>query len=137
MYSNGTGLTITMPEGMESFSADGFSMAYHADDVMMSAVRENFSDYTELELNLEAMSIDEYAQLTQEINGLEHTFAADTSGNLFVTYCANIDGQNYFYYSTVRKGSDAFWVVTFACPEKHSEEYIKAFEEWSASIVVQ
>jgi len=137
LYSNDTGLTIIMPEGMKSFSADGFAMAYHADDVMMSAVKENFSDYTELELNLEAMRIEEYAQLTQEINGLEHPFTADESGNFFVTYNAHIDGQDFFYYSTIRKGTDAFWVVTFACPEKHSIDYLPAFEIWSTSIVVE
>lgn len=135
-YSNGTGLTVEMPKGMEPFSAEGFAMAYAADDIMMSAVKESFDDYAELELDLAAMSLEEYARLTREINGLEQDFSVDGAGNLFVTYSANIDGRDYFYYSTLRKGTDAFWVVTFACPEKNSDKYCEAFEGWSASIEV-
>jgi len=136
VYDDGTGISVVMPEGMAPFTADGFVMAYSADEVMMSAVREGYDDYAELELNLEAMSTEEYAELTQSVNGLKNSFAADEQGNLFVTYTANIDSVDYFYYSTIRKGSDAFWVITFACAEEQQEKYFPAFEEWSGSITV-
>ncbi len=136
VYSSEYGLELTMPEGMVPFASADFDVAYAADEVIMTAVRERFEDYEGLELDLGAMSCEEYARLTGEINGLEQPFATDAGGNLFVTYTSFIDGREYFYYSTVRKGSDAFWLITFACAGDKSEVYTDAFEQWSASVKV-
>lgn len=137
LYDNGTGLSITMQEGMTCFEADGFAMALTDDECMMSAVRDDYAQYTELGYDLEAMSTEEYAALTAQVNSLEQDFTPDINGNLHITYTNTVDGSDYFYYCVVLKGSDAFWMVTFACPDEYSVEYSDLFVQWSGSIIVQ
>lgn len=137
LYDNGVGLTITMQEGMTYFEADGFAMALTDEECMMSAVRDDYAQYSELGYDLEAMSSEEYAALTAQVNSLEQDFTPDSNGNLHVSYTNTVDGSDYYYYCVVFKGSDAFWMVTFACLEEYREEYSDLFVQWSGSIIVQ
>lgn len=136
-YDDGIGLTVTMQEGMKPFEAEGFVMAYANDDCMMSALREGFDEYSAYGLELDTMTVEEYAELTVDANALEGLFAPDVNGNQGITYTATVDGREYFYYSIVCKGPDAFWLVTFACFEDMKEEYLDRFILWSGTVTVE
>lgn len=135
-YDNGSGLTVVMPEGMQDLQQEGFVMSYADNHTLMTAVREGFAEYVDYGFDLENMTMEEYAELCQDVNGLEEPFTADANGNYYTTYTADVDGDNFYYYCTLRKGSDAFWVVTFACLESEMAKYEAEFVNWSNSIVV-
>ena len=136
VYDNGCGLTVVMPEGMQDLKQEGFVMSYADNHALMTAVREGFAEYADYGLDLENMTIEEYAELCQEANGIADPFALDENGNYYVTYKEEIDGDTFFYHCTLRKGSDAFWVVTFACLEGEMGIYKTKFFEWSNTIEV-
>jgi len=138
-YDDGVGLTIVMPEGMQPMNEAGMAMSYVDNNCLMTAVREDFAEYAELGVDLENMSIEEYAALCVEANagnGMSGEFVEDANGNLYNTYNATIDGDEFFYYCTVRKGTDAFWAITFACLASEQAKYEGEFTNWNNSIVV-
>ncbi len=133
-YDTGAGLTITMREGMEPFDAEGITMAVADSRCMMTAVRHDYSTYSDMGADMTAVTEEEYVLLLEELGRLEQEFSYDAAGNYHTTYTAHVDGEDYFYYGIIHKGSDAFWLVTFTCEAGLSEEYIPLFIEWSRSI---
>lgn len=133
-YDTGAGLTITMREGMEPFEAEGITMAVADSLCMMTAVRHDYSTYSDMGADMTAVTEEEYALLLEDLSGLGQEFSYDAAGNYHTTYTAHVDGEDYFYYGIIHKGSDAFWLVTFTCEADRSEEYIPLFMEWSRSI---
>lgn len=136
LYDSGVGLTLTMHEGMVPFEAEGAVMALADDDCMMTVRRESLEDYAAGGLDLSAMTTAEYADLTAEANGIGQQFDTDENGNLYVSYNARMDGVEYYYHTVLYRGSDAFWLVTFACFEEVAEDYAGLFTEWSGSVTL-
>ncbi len=126
-----------MMAGMEAGEAEGVDVFYSADDCMMSALREGFDVFASVGLDGEATTLEEYAALVEQAGGLTTSFETDGNGNPFMTYTSVVDGNDIFYYATLRKGTDAFWVVNFACMDAQQAEYLPQFEQWSNSIVVE
>lgn len=136
VYDSGAGLTIVMHEGMEPFAAEGAVMALADERCMMTAQRESLEGYTAGGLELGAMSLEEYAHLTALANGLDGQFESDENGNLYLSRNVQVEGGEYYYHTVVYRGSDAFWLLTFACSEELAEDYAGYFTEWSDSVNV-
>lgn len=134
-YSTADGFSVTMHEGMEYFTAEGFDAAWSDEDCMVCVLREGFDEYEDCGLDLASMSLEEYADLTAGLNGLE-PFTADEFGNRFTTYSGTADGEDYFYHAVVYKGSDSFWLVTFACRDDLREDYAQRFTLWSSTVTL-
>ena len=103
---------------------------------MMAALQETFKTFDALGADLRDYTIEQYAALVKEANDYEGDFTPDSYGNLRITYSRNVDDTKYFYYSTVRKAPDAFWLIHFACLESDKEAYEPVFEMLGSTIEV-
>ena len=133
-YDTGAGLVITMDAGMEEFEVEGMTKAYVDNKVLFTCVKETNDELAAV--GFENISLEEYAELSQLAYGLETPYAADANGNLVTTYNADVDGQSWFYYVTLREGTDGFWTITLACADSDKAVYADKFATWNASIVV-
>ena len=108
-YDIGNGLSIVLPDGLQEVEMEGF----------------------------ENLTLEEYAELSATAYALDPGYAADANGNLVTTYNADVDGTNFFYYTTLRQGSDCFWTINFACEDAKKAEFTDLFTQWNASIVAE
>lgn len=126
-------MTITLTDAfmhMASLAPD-FTDCYGATDVTAIFLKETFE-------SLDATgdeSVDVYAEAVRESNSasdMSDIFHED--GVTYVEYTAENDGETFKYFAAMYKGSDAFWLVQFACDESAYEEYKPYFIDWAKSV---
>lgn len=129
-------LTVQLPKG-ETEEQDGFQAFYtNGDKFMMSGIREDAELFASLGYDINDVTLEDYAGFVQQGNGLTDAFQKDEYGNLYVTYNRTIDGNDFFYYSTVKQGTNCFWVVSFACLSKNEATYLPKFMNYASQITV-
>ena len=62
---------------------------------------------------------------------------ASNGSTVSTTYEASDDKVDMIYYATVRKGSDAFWMINCSGLLEEQEMRIPQFELWGSTISVQ
>ena len=50
------------------------------------------------------------------------------------TYYA--EGETFYYYTIVNKGTDAFWTTQFICINDDKIDYLEDIAKWSNTIVI-
>ncbi len=134
-YSLPNGLTLQMEKGMVESSDENFDAFFAGQNAAMAGVRESAEEFEMIGYDLYSLSIEEYADMVAESNGFDG-FQKNENGSLIYTYVRNFDGDDYFYYTTVKKGPDCFWVINFFCPNEYSEEYLPKFNRWAESVQI-
>lgn len=105
---------------------------------MMTGVKEDFEAFEAFGYDPEAMTLDEYAALVAQANTqFGGEFEKDANGNYAVTYTSTVGETTFYYHATVVKGTNAFWVITFACYEADSDTYADQFVNWANTIVAK
>ncbi len=135
-YTSDSGIKITMDDGLESSSVDGFACFYSNDDCFAGAIKETFDDFAVYGVDANAYTLEEYESLMIQANGLTGSFSTDAKGNPYITYESTVDNIDAYCYMTVRKGKDAFWAIVFGCEQKDKDTFASKFEKWSASIEI-
>ena len=121
------GMSITLTNRFSKLSYAGFTAVYGASDVAVFALKEEFTlvgDYT----------LDEYAALVIDVNGLEGVTASTKDGLTSFLYERENDGVNYTYFATVHKTQDAFWLIQFAVESKDYAKKEADILEYAKSI---
>ena len=109
---------------------EGFFAAYKSDYVHVLVLQELYEDIGE------EMTLDEYIELSLEVNDMPGKAVKDGEGYRFVTYIENEDGENMFYRACYYEGEDGFYVVSFVTPQDNLDEYGSDFEKWAESVDV-
>ncbi|MBQ9988623.1 MAG: hypothetical protein IJP30_02685 [Clostridia bacterium] len=134
-YTTELGLTAKLPEGFTvSVDDQTVSILNEKKGAMLYAIRESFDLFASY--NVPEMSLDEYAELVQRANSSD-AFTPDANGNPHITYEKLVNGKYYYYYSTVRKGSDAYWVISFTCLSENKADFADIFVEWADLVTVK
>ena len=137
LFDTEKGLTIKMSPAMEENKSGDHTVYYFSDACMVSVKMIGFEELVEAGTGSEKTTLEEYVKMVEEGNE-NITFTTDSYGNLSTTYTAEgDDDESFAYYVTVRKGSNAFWMVNFACMEEMKDVYIPQFELWGSTIEVQ
>ena len=131
-----SGLTIQMEKGLTQATQSGFDAFFSGDRAAMAGVKETADEFTPLGYDVNSLSEEDYASMVAEANGFEG-FTKNANGRFVYTYVENVEGDDYFYYTTVRKGSDCFWVINFFCANDDAKEYQPKFNQWAETIEVQ
>lgn len=134
-YDVGNGLSITLPADMQEVEMEGFAKILANDKVGVYFVRETVDELAAV--GLENLTLEEYAELSEAAYALENPYTADANGNLVTTYNADVDGTNFFYYTTLRQDADSFWTINFACEDSAKAEFTDLFTQWNAGIVME
>lgn len=110
----------------------GCSAVYSDGDVTVLAIKEAFT----LAAGFEEYTLEEYANLTIEANGMLTTVKRDSNGFMYFDhlYEEPESGETYYYYDYVFKSGDAFWLVQFAALESVAEDYADDIDRWVKSI---
>ncbi|MBQ2288493.1 MAG: hypothetical protein II251_07285 [Lachnospiraceae bacterium] len=135
-FDTGKGLTIKMSSEMEEEKSGDYSVYYFAENLMVSVKKVTFEELIEEGTADEKTTIEEYIQMVENANE-NVSFTKDSYGNFSTTYSAADDKYEMIYYVTVRKGSDAFWLINFAGLEEEKDIRIPQFELWGSTIAVQ
>ena len=130
------GLTINMSADMEEERSGDHTVYYFSEDCMVSVKMIGFEELVEAGTGDAKTTLEEYIQMVEDANE-NITFTTDSYGNPCTTYSAEGDKGTFAYYVTVRKGSDAFWMINFACPEADKAFYVPQFELWGSTIEVK
>ncbi len=134
VFESASGLSIRMSADMKSEKNENFAAFYHSDTCMLTGLRESFEMLEDAGVCDENTTLEEYIKIIEQNNGIK--FEPDSYGNMSACYENDVNGQTFFYYSTVRKAPDAFWLLSFACKESEQKTYLPRFEMWANSVRV-
>lgn len=133
LFDTGKGLKIKMSPDMSEERTGELSVYYFAEGLMVSVKKIPFEELSQEGTADANSSIEDYIQIIEDANE-NIKFTLDSYGNPSTTYPAENDGVEMIYYVTVRKGSDAFWMINFAGLEEEKDIRIPQFELWGSTI---
>lgn len=136
IFDTEKGLTIKMPENIEEYKSGDHSVYYFSEECMVSVKQVMFEELEEAGTGDADTTLEEYIAIVEESNE-NIQFSKDSYGNWSVTYSSESDDEKFAYYSTVRKGSEAFWLINFSCMEEDKEVLYPQFEFWANTIEVK
>lgn len=131
---------ITMEPGFSELELASATYFYLNDNRALIIIKEDFAMLEEAtELNESATPL-EYCEVVRTNSEAMGTSPSDITvsdnGVTYFTYENTSLGVDYFYTSTVFKGSDAFWLCTFYCPLENKTQFENVFLDWAATIKV-
>lgn len=134
-FTSDCGFSMQLPKGYTEEAMEGYAVFLYTDNYAMSVTKEDFAVLEQYGLGNADTTLEEYIAIIEEGNGIE--FGTDSCGNPGVNYTSDVDGETYYYYTTARKGSDAFFLVSIFCFDEDSAEYAPKFEQWADTIEVK
>lgn len=123
-------MTVTLTREFGEFAAEGFTVSYSSEDVVVFALREDFS----LAEGLGDFTLDDYAALVMYNNGIEGAELKNVDGIPYFEYDTDFEDETYSYAIFMYKASDAFWLFQFVT---HDEDYGKLKLDilgWASSV---
>lgn len=128
------GFHITLTNQFQEEEMDGVTVYLESDYVGIAAYQESFTDLEIVGLNGDS-TLDEYMQVVIQNNGGNEEIMHENDLT-YVEYEEEIDGETYYYFVTVFKGEDSFWVVNFFSLASNKSTYQDDFVKWAQSIKV-
>lgn len=127
-------MSIVLTEAFDETDADGFNACYESRDAIVMILEEPFT----LMEGLENYTAQEYGELVIQVNG-QNSQVLTADGVVWFEYTFEDTGENvtYWYFATVHKSDDAFWLIQFATTQDLAEEYEPLFKQWARSVVFQ
>ena len=125
------GATITLTDKFMEQELATQTAYYVSQTSIVTTLKEEFSLFKGTEY--EVMTLKEYADLVIDANTLKAS-AAEKDGLVYFTYEKSMNGKDYKYYATVFKGTDAYWLIQFACEVKNFDKFLPDFEGWAKSV---
>lgn len=127
-YTLESGIVITAESGMTETAQAPFTTTLQGKNSMVTFLEESKA------MLASGMTAEEYAAIVTSGNGLSGEFATDAEGNLANSYTREIDGNEFFYYITVKETGTSFWLVQMVCLADQQETYEPLFRQWLAGV---
>jgi len=130
------GMEITLTEDFAPVEAAGFTAGYGSGEAAVYVLREDFGAFE----GFGDLSVAGYGLMVLENNGLADTAQLKEEGDsasFEYVFTQQGTGASYYYYCTVKKGSDAFWLIQFAIPAQAQERYADVIPQWAQSVQVK
>lgn len=127
------GMTVTLTDAFKEASYEGYTVCYESKDVAVFVLKESFS----IQEGFGDLSVDDYAELVYTANASKNPNAVAKEDGLTVmeySFLNEQENKTYSYYSAMFKGTDAFWLVQFACVEENYEAKRDTFVEWAKTV---
>ena len=128
-YALDCGLTFYSVPSLFSETVEGYAACLWNDGITILILEEN-----KAENSLTYLTLENYANL-YETYGIVTGFAVDPYGNLATSFVEQGgDGNEYFYYVTVKETEESFWLIQTCCLSSEATLYADAFAQWNATI---
>ena len=127
------GMTVTLTDAFKENTQAGYTVCYESSDVAVFILKESFS----IQPGVENLTLDEYAELVRQSNASRSPSAItkqDGFHSMEYTFLNEQENQTYSYFCTMFKGTDAFWLVQFACKEGDYDSYKDTFLGWAKTV---
>lgn len=129
-----SGMTITLTTAFDEESYQGFTQCYESKTAVVLALKEEFS----LMAGFEDYTLEEYGALVLQSNGMDLSELEYENGVYYFDFTAlGGDGNENYYFATLHKGSDAFWLIQFATPVENADKLRDEFFDWAASVTLE
>ena len=126
---SGNGYSITLDSSFVEKEYVSMTGYYESQKLVATVLKEEFSLFEGYYIG----SLEEYAELIIEANGLSDIKVSKNNGIVFFEYEKTLNGKNFKYYATVHKGSDAYWLVQFGCETKNYDSLKADMEKYASS----
>ncbi len=107
------------------------------DDFALTVNEDEFDVFTELDVDPTTLDEEGYGNLLLSLYEMEGSFSQDSNGHYYFTYESTVEDVDYYYYLTVRKGEDSFWLMDFITYSENKDTLSKSFEKWSNTITIE
>lgn len=127
------GMTITLTDAFKENTQGGYTVCYETATVAVFVLKEAFT----LQAGLGDKTVEEYAAMVKQSNAARNPSDISTENGLVsmeYSFTNESTGDTYKYFSTMFKGSDAFWLVQFACKEASYDANKSDFIGWAKSV---
>lgn len=123
---------IYVPETYKEQQIEGYDYVGYDDNTSMIVFHETISALEPLGVS-ENTTLEVYAELVLQANKMDNSFEMDKEGNLAIEYESDVDGEDFYYYTAVKKAEGNFFVVTCSCYKDEAENYKDEFSKWISS----
>ncbi len=129
------GMSITLTEDFEKQSYEGYTACFVDEEntVIVLTLQEEFS----LMDGFEDWSLNKYAETVKSgsVNASNATVRTENGITCFEYEYKNFDNNiRYYYYSTVFKTSDSFWLIQFSCMSEDKDSLKPIFAKYAQSV---
>ncbi|MCH5320787.1 MAG: hypothetical protein J1E36_03430 [Eubacterium sp.] len=127
------GMTITLTNQFAETSMTGYTVCYDSKDVAVFALKEDFS----LMDGFDNYTLEQYGELVLSNNpSASNCELKNDHGLTYFEYqfTNSQNNESYYYFTTLHKASDAFWIVQFVTSEGDLQQYQETFVEWAQTI---
>ncbi len=124
------GITITLTKNFHEEVLDPFHAVYSSKDVAVFCVKEEFSLLDDCDL-----TVTEYAEFVIEYSEVD-AVVKEKDDLVTFSYIEDAEGEDYYYFASFYKGSDAYWTVQFACKSSEQKALEPTIVEYAQSVIV-
>lgn len=124
------GLNITLTEGFREVKQEGFPACFESSEVAVISVKEDFASAE----GLSELTVQKYGEFIMDNNSYDHMRMYSEGDRTYIEYETEPVDETYFYFLSIYKTDDAFWMVNFAVPVGKKAEYIDTFKEWANTV---
>lgn len=134
---NEKGFSITLTEDFVKKDIVSATYYYESMNSIAMALKEEFSNLEVVGLT-EDSSIEDYTKVVLANNKMseDNLKYSDDNKYIYFEYEKEVSGSNMYYLAVVKKGSDAFWLMNFACKADQKADLQDNFHEYASSIKV-
>ena len=129
------GLTMQLPGNYKPLSSEdsaGYTFAMGSNKSIIMGLKEEKSVFEAYGVSL---TLEDYTDLVILNNGIDVTVTYD-SGIPTFTFISNVDGTNFKYVAATFEGTDAFWLLQFACEESNFDSMYERFIQYLTTVTV-
>lgn len=127
------GMTITLTDEFYEKENVSFTKLYQSEKAIVSILKEEFDLVPEMNKDT---SLEEYSTAVLAANNLtDKKLNKSTNGKYnYFEYERTANGNDFYYIGTVYKGTDAFWLINFACLQDDKDNFKETFLNWADTV---
>jgi hypothetical protein len=126
----GSGFTITLTDAFTEMQYAPYTVCYASSNASVFVLKEDFESVGDSE-----MTVQEYADAAIKTNELDCEVISEDGVTYFV-FESNLSDGSYTYLAAAYKGSDAYWLVQFACSTEQYESMKPELLKYAQSVKV-
>lgn len=121
-------LKITLTDQFVEKEIVGQTAMFQSTNVLVTVLMEEKS------LIGNGVSLERYAELVCNVNGLKDSEIELNGDRAEFTYEKTVSGKDYKYFAKCYKTDEAYWLVQFACFEDSADKYVDNIEKWADTV---
>lgn len=127
--------SIVLDSSFKDKKAEGAYAYYISKDYLIVCDREGFD---EINAEYRDFSEDKYAEIVCAINEKSVDTIKKSGDGVYLEYTYEADGKEYYYNSFIKKGSSAFYIITFTAESKEDHSFYNSkFISWFDTVSVE